>query len=93
MVLSWSIPPGDRVKDRNIARDPRVALSIQDPDNPYRKLLIRGRVVEITTEGADAHIDKMAQEIPRGGKLPQPPPRRDAGDLQDHYRARHRLTA
>jgi len=49
-----------RVKDRNIARDPRVALSIQDPDNPYRKLLLRGQVVEIITDGADAHIDKMA---------------------------------
>jgi PPOX class probable F420-dependent enzyme len=51
-----------RVKDRNIARDPRVAVAIQDPDNPYRKLLIRGRVVEIITDGADAHIDKMARK-------------------------------
>ncbi len=51
-----------RVKDRNMTRDPRVALSILDPDNAYRKLLVRGRVVEITTEGADAHIDKMAKK-------------------------------
>jgi PPOX class probable F420-dependent enzyme len=51
-----------RVKDRNIARDPRVAVAIQDPDNPYRKLLIRGWVVEIITDGADAHIDKMARK-------------------------------
>lgn len=50
--------PG-RVKDRNIRRDPRVALSILDPDNPYRRLLIRGRVVEITTEGAEQGIDRL----------------------------------
>ena len=34
-----------RVKDRNVRRDPRVSLSILDPDNPYRYLAIRGRVV------------------------------------------------
>lgn len=51
-----------RVKDRNMRRDARVALSIQDPDNPYRYLEIRGRVVEITEEGADAHIDALAKK-------------------------------
>jgi PPOX class probable F420-dependent enzyme len=49
-----------RQKDENIARDPRVAVAIMDPDNAYRYLQIRGRVVETTTEGADAHIDKMS---------------------------------
>jgi PPOX class probable F420-dependent enzyme len=49
-----------RVKDRNMRRDGRVALSILDPDNPYRRLQIRGRVVDITEEGADALIDKLA---------------------------------
>jgi PPOX class probable F420-dependent enzyme len=49
-----------RVKDRNMRRDPRVALSLQDPDNGYRYLEIRGRVVEITEEGAEAHIDSLA---------------------------------
>ena len=49
-----------RVKDRNIRRNPRVALVIADPKDPYRYLQIRGRVVEITTEGADAHIDALA---------------------------------
>src|SRR5450631_3676873 len=47
-----------RQKDRNIRRDPRVSLAVIDPDNPYRYLEIRGRVVEITEEGADAQIDK-----------------------------------
>lgn len=51
-----------RVKDRNIERDPRVALSIVDPDDPYRCLMIRGRVIEITEAGADAHIDALAKK-------------------------------
>ena len=42
--------------------DPRVALSVTDPDDPYRAIMIRGRVVKITEEGADAHIDKMAKK-------------------------------
>ena len=49
-----------RQKARNVDRDPRVALSIQDPENPYRKLLIRGKVVEVTTQGAEDHIDKLS---------------------------------
>ena len=51
-----------RVKDKNLAREPRVALSIADPENPYRYLGIQGRVVEMTEQGADAHIDKMAKK-------------------------------
>lgn len=51
-----------RAKDRNMRRDPRVALDLVDPDNPYRHLSIRGRVVEITENGADEHIDKLARK-------------------------------
>jgi len=51
-----------RVKDQNVRRDPRVTMSIQDPDNPYRYLEIRGRVVEITQKGADDHINKLSQK-------------------------------
>ena len=51
-----------RVKARNLAREPRVALSISDPENPYRYLGIQGRVVEMTEAGGDAHIDKMAKK-------------------------------
>jgi PPOX class probable F420-dependent enzyme len=51
-----------RVKDRNLRREPRVALSLLDPDNPYRYLGVQGRVVEMTEQGADAHIDKMAKK-------------------------------
>ncbi|MBW1831671.1 MAG: PPOX class F420-dependent oxidoreductase [Deltaproteobacteria bacterium] len=51
-----------RLKDRNIRRDPRVAISVTDPENPYRSLMIRGRVTKITNDGADQHIDRMAKK-------------------------------
>jgi PPOX class probable F420-dependent enzyme len=51
-----------RVKDQNMRRDKRVGIDIMDPDNPYRHLSIRGRVVDITENGADAHIDKLAKK-------------------------------
>jgi PPOX class probable F420-dependent enzyme len=51
-----------RVKDRNMRRDPRVGMDILDPDNPYRHLSIRGRVVGITEQGADDHINKLAKK-------------------------------
>jgi PPOX class probable F420-dependent enzyme len=51
-----------RVKDKNVRRDPRVSVSLQDPANPYRYLEIRGRVVEITEKSADDHINKLSQK-------------------------------
>ncbi len=51
-----------RVKDKNIVRNPNVAISVTDPDNPYRMLSVRGKVVERTLEGADAHINAMAKK-------------------------------
>lgn len=51
-----------RQKARNLDRDARVALSIADSANPYRYIQVRGRVIEKTTEGADAHIDRMAKK-------------------------------
>jgi PPOX class probable F420-dependent enzyme len=51
-----------RVKDKNMRRDPRVALSMTDPENSYRHLSIRGKVVDITEKGADAHIDALAKK-------------------------------
>jgi len=59
-----------RVKVRNLARDKRVALSIQDPDNPYRYVQVRGRVVEATERGADAHIDALAKKYLGQDKYP-----------------------
>src|SRR4030065_1545148 len=51
-----------RVKDRNMRRDRRVALDIQDPNDPYRYIQIRGRVVEITLQGAREHINKLSKK-------------------------------
>lgn len=51
-----------RVKDKNLQREPRVSLSILDPENPYRYLEVRGRVVERTLDGANDHINKMAKK-------------------------------
>jgi PPOX class probable F420-dependent enzyme len=51
-----------RQKDKNVRRDPRVAIAVIDPDNPYRYVEVRGRVREVTQDGADAHINKMAKK-------------------------------
>ena len=59
-----------RQKDKNLQRDGRVALSITDPDNPYRYIEVRGHVSERTTNGADAHIDKMAKKYLDKDKYP-----------------------
>ena len=59
-----------RQKDRNVERDPRVTITVLDPDNPYRYLEVRGRVTEVTEEGARAHIDKMAQKYLGQEKYP-----------------------
>jgi PPOX class probable F420-dependent enzyme len=50
-----------RQKDRNMRRDPRIALSVQDPGNPYHFVQIRGRVTHIEEAGADEHIDRLAK--------------------------------
>lgn len=49
-----------RQKDRNMRRDGHVAVEVQDPQDPYRYILIRGMVLEITEEGADEHIDSLS---------------------------------
>jgi PPOX class probable F420-dependent enzyme len=51
-----------RVKPRNLRRDPRVAISVTDAENPYRAAFIRGHVVGITPEGGDASIDSLAKK-------------------------------
>jgi len=51
-----------RLKQKNVSRDPRVAVSLVDSANPYNMVTVRGRVTEQTTKGADEHIDKMAKK-------------------------------
>lgn len=51
-----------RVKDRNMRRNPLVALVITDPNDPYRYIQIRGKVVEITSQAARQHIDRLSKK-------------------------------
>lgn len=51
-----------RVKARTMKEGAKVALSIMDPDNPYRYMQVRGTVTRATTDGADAHIDSLAKK-------------------------------
>jgi PPOX class probable F420-dependent enzyme len=59
-----------RVKDRNMQKNAAVALSVIDPDNPYRHIAIRGRIANITERGADAHIDSLAKKYLNKDKYP-----------------------
>ena len=63
-----------RQKDLNVRRDPRVSLSIIDPENPYRYVEIRGRVTDITQEGADDSINKLAKKYLGVDKYPYAQP-------------------
>ena len=73
-----------RVKDRNMRREPRVALAIMDPDNPYRYVSVRGRVVEITEQGADDHIDALARKYLGQDRYPH----RKPGEVRVIYKVR-----
>jgi PPOX class probable F420-dependent enzyme len=59
-----------RLKQKNISRDDRVAISVTDQSNPYHMVTVRGRVVEQTTEDADKHIDKLARKYLGVDKYP-----------------------
>ena len=50
------------VKVRNVERDPRVAVAIQDPENPFRYIQVRGEVVNMTTEGGAESIEALSQK-------------------------------
>jgi PPOX class probable F420-dependent enzyme len=73
-----------RRKDLNMRNRPRVALSIQDPENPYRYLEVRGTVVDITEDGGDAHIDKLAKKYLGVDEYPY----RQEGEVRVIYRIR-----
>ena len=50
-----------RLKTNNLARDGRVAFSITNSENPYENLIVQGKVVEMTHDGADDDIDALAK--------------------------------
>jgi PPOX class probable F420-dependent enzyme len=78
MTETWVDTDGDHVvintvdgflKVKNVRRDPRVALSVLDPTNLSRYFSVRGRVIELTTDGAGDHIEALAQRY-LGGPYP-----------------------
>ena len=73
-----------RAKARNIERDRRVAVSVVDPDNAFNVVVARGTVVEMTTEGADAHIDALAKKYLGVDAYPM----RQAGEVRLKIRIR-----
>jgi PPOX class probable F420-dependent enzyme len=73
-----------RVKDQNMRRNGRVALTIVDPENPYRHIAIRGRVEDVTEAGADAHIDSLSKKYLGQDRYPN----RRAGEVRVIYRIR-----
>ena len=50
------------VKVRNVERDPRVAVAIQDPENPFRYIQVRGEVISMTTDGGVESIEALSQK-------------------------------
>lgn len=60
-----------RVKQKNVTRDPRIAISLVDRNNPYHMVTLRGEVIDqIVGEEADSHIDKMAKKYLDKDKYP-----------------------
>lgn len=51
-----------RQKDRNMRERRHVAISLADPDNPFRYIAVRGRIVDITEEGANDVINQMSDK-------------------------------
>jgi PPOX class probable F420-dependent enzyme len=59
-----------RAKPRNLERDPRVSVLVTDRADGYRWVAILGRA-ELTTDGADEHIDKLARKYTGEGWEPK----------------------
>lgn len=73
-----------RVKDINMRARPEVALSIVDPDNAFRYVQIMGRVTDISEDGADQHIDVLAQKYLDKPRYPW----RQPGEIRVIYRVK-----
>ena len=61
-----------RKKDRNLRAQPKIALSVQDPDDPYRYVGVQGKIVEITEAGGYDHINRLSHKY-RGKDYPKNP--------------------
>ena len=71
-----------RVKDLNMRRDPRVSLAVVDPENPYRYLEIRGKVVEVTEKGADDSTTASPTNISEIRNTPSANPAKSASSTR-----------
>jgi PPOX class probable F420-dependent enzyme len=72
-----------RAKQSNLDRNPSVAVSVVDPDDPYNVVIVRG-TVEATEDGADAHIDALAKKYLDVDTYPM----RRPGEVRIIYRVR-----
>ncbi|MGO8872228.1 MAG: pyridoxamine 5'-phosphate oxidase family protein [Acidimicrobiales bacterium] len=70
-----------RVKVSNLDKNPAVAVSVIDPDDPYNVVVVRGRA-EPTEKGADAHIDALAKKYLGVDSYPM----RQPGEVRITYR-------
>ncbi len=73
-----------RQKDLNMTRRRKVAIDIVDPENPNRYVAVIGKVVEVTQQGANAHVDKLAQRYLERDRYP--PSWRFPGEIRQIYR-------
>jgi PPOX class probable F420-dependent enzyme len=60
--LVWVNTAEGRTKPRNVRRDPRVAVTVWDRNEPLRWVQVRGRVEELTREGAVEHINFLSHK-------------------------------
>ena len=72
-----------RAKVTNLERNPHVAVSVVDPDDPYNVVVVRGEV-EGTEEGADAQIDSLAKKYLGVDSYPM----RQPGEVRVTYRVK-----
>ena len=73
-----------RLKDLNMRARPKVSIAIVDPENAYRWVGIQGTVVEITENGAEEHIDALANKYLGVDSYPN----RREGEVRVIYRIR-----
>src|SRR5204863_145129 len=73
-VVSFNTAVG-RAKPRNLERDPRVSVLVADRTDAYRWVAVRG-LAELTSDGADEHIDKLARKYTGAGWQPKSGERR-----------------
>ncbi|MEM0322119.1 MAG: pyridoxamine 5'-phosphate oxidase family protein, partial [Thermoprotei archaeon] len=60
----------NRAKARRVRVNPKVSVAVVDWSNPYDKVVVKGRVVEVSDNGAEAHIDKLAKKYLGQDKYP-----------------------